>query len=344
MLTERQKLIFQAIVENYIRSADPVGSRTIAKREDITFSSATVRNEMADLEEMGFLEQPHTSAGRIPSQKGYRFYVDHLIKPGLSSILDIEKLRRDFMEKIYEMEEISRQTALILSNITNYTAVVLGHEAQDAKLKHIQIVPLSEDFAVAVLVTNKGNVEHKTVKVPEFVSVYEIEKLVNIINAKLVGSPINELRERLYSELSSELKKHLEHYESILQALDGAFESEHDDRIYLGGMTNIMMQPEFRDVEKVKDILELFEQESLLIQLFSSSGDEGIHVRIGQENSIEAINDCSIITATYHLDGKPAGKIGILGPTRMNYGKVIGLLEYLTKDLSRALNQLYKSD
>lgn len=150
--------------------------------------------------------------------------------------------------------------------------------------------------------------------------------------------------ERLYSELSSELKKHLEHYESILQALDGAFESEHDDRIYLGGMTNIMMQPEFRDVEKVKDILELFEQESLLIQLFSSSGDEGIHVRIGQENSIEAINDCSIITATYHLDGKPAGKIGILGPTRMNYGKVIGLLEYLTKDLSRALNQLYKSD
>jgi len=343
LLTARQIQILNAIVDNYIRQAEPVGSRTISKREDVNFSSATIRNEMADLEEMGFLEQPHTSAGRIPSQKGYRFYVDHLLNPFELMPKDVRQIRQLFADRYYEAEQITNQTAAILSSLTNYTSIVLGYEVKDARLKHIQFIPLNTTTAVAIIVTTTGKVQNKTIQIPDGVPIHEIERLVNFLNFKLVGLPLRELKHHIHKELTLELQKLLDNYESALQLLEDTFRTEAEERVVLKGTTNIMMQPEFRDVEKVKEILDFLESNDQLLKHFDTSA-KGIQVKIGTENMEDAINNCSIISATFHVDGLPLGTIGILGPTRMEYGKVIGVVDFLAKDLSYLLERFYKGE
>jgi heat-inducible transcriptional repressor len=344
MLSARQIQILNAIVDNYITHAEPVGSRTISKREDVGFSSATIRNEMADLEELGFLEQPHTSAGRIPSQKGYRYYVDNLLQPAWLSDSEMKRVRQRFADKYFAFEQITQQTAAVLSSLTNYTSIVLGHEVFDTKLKHIQIVPLSTHSAVAIIVTNTGKVENKTIQVPEGISISEMERLVNFLNTKLVGLPLLEVRQRIHSEITTELQKLMENYQSALQLLEDAFKNiEPEDKVVLKGTTNIMMQPEFRDVDKVRDILEFLDTNEQLLKHFAPSKN-GVQVKIGTENREDVISSCSIITATYHVDGSPVGTIGILGPTRMEYGKAISIVDFLSKDLSRILEKLYKGE
>ncbi|TRY26246.1 MULTISPECIES: heat-inducible transcriptional repressor HrcA [Brevibacillus] len=341
MLSERQRLILNAIVDNYIHSAEPVGSRTISKREDIGFSSATIRNEMADLEELGYLEQPHTSAGRVPSTKGYRFYVDNLIKPHMLSDLELSKLKQLFAERIHHFEQVIDYTAQILSHVTNYTAIVLGPEIFEQRLKHIQIVPLNETQAVAIVVTNTGRVENKLIDLPQGVRPQEIEKLVNLLNSKLTDVPLWQLRQRLYQEVAGEMRRHVEQYEEMLQILEESLQRQEGERVYLRGATKIMDQPEFRDVDKVKDILELLEQNDQLVHLFGPP-TEGITVRIGQENQLDAMKECSIITTSYYIGGKPVGTVGILGPTRMEYSRVITVLNYLAEGLSRMLTSQFE--
>ena len=340
MLSDRQQLILNAIVDNYIHSAEPVGSRTISKREDIGFSSATIRNEMSDLEELGYLEQPHTSAGRVPSTKGYRFYVDNLIQPHLLEDGELGKLKQLFAERILHSEQVVEYTAQILSQLTNYTAVVLGPEIFEHRLKHIQIVPLNEQQAVAIVVTHTGRVENKLIDLPEGIGSGEIERLVNLLNSRLADVPLWQLRQRLYQEISGEMRRHAEQYEEMLRVLDQSLTQE-EDRVYLRGATKIMNQPEFRDVDKVKDILELLEQNDQLLHLFGMPAD-GLTVRIGQENQLDAIKQCSIITTSYSLGGKPVGMVGILGPTRMEYGRVITVLNYLAEGLSRMLTSQFE--
>lgn len=341
MLTERQRLILTAIVDDYIRSAEPVGSRSISKRGNVGFSPATIRNEMADLEELGFLEQPHTSAGRIPSHKGYRYYVDHLVTYGALSGKELNGLKLFFAEKLQEMEQIIQHAASILSTLTNYTSIVLGPEVFSTTLKHLQIVPLTDKTAVAILVTNTGHVENKTVHLPEGMPMSEIERAVNLLNAKLANVPLLHLRSKLYNEIGSELQKYVYGYESFVQMLETLLVDDDEDRIYLSGATNILTQPEFKDVDKVKDLLRLLEETPALVKMFSGM-PEGIQVRIGTENSMEAMNNCSLITATYSVNGHNLGTIGILGPTRMEYGRVISLLDYLSKDLSTVLSRWYQ--
>lgn len=341
MLSARQVQILHAIINNYIQSAEPVGSRTISKREDIGYSSATVRNEMADLEDLGFLEQPHTSAGRIPSQKGYRFYVDHLLQPMELKGDDITHVRKLFADKYYAIEQIAQQTAAILSGLTNYTSIVLGHEIMDTTLKHVQLIPLSTNTAVAIIVTNTGKVENKMVTIPEEVPVSEIERLVNFLNSKLMGLPLVEVKSRIHEEISTELQILMENYQAALQLLEGTFSTELEEKVIMKGTTNIMMQPEFRDIDKVKEILDFLEKDEQVLKHFSSS-KQGIQIKIGTENMEDVINNCSIISATYHLDGKPVGTIGILGPTRMEYGKVISVLDFTAKNLSFLLGRMYK--
>ncbi|MGZ0052864.1 heat-inducible transcriptional repressor HrcA [Brevibacillus gelatini] len=340
MLSDRQQLILNAIVDNYIHSAEPVGSRTISKREDIGFSSATIRNEMSDLEELGYLEQPHTSAGRVPSTKGYRFYVDNLIQPQHLSEAELGKLKQLFAERILHSEKVVEYTAQILSQLTNYTAIVLGPEIFEHRLKHIQIVPLNETQAVAIVVTHTGRVENKLIDLPEGIGPSEIERLVNLLNAKLTDVPLWQLKQRVYQEISGEMRRNAEQYEEMLMILDKSLKPE-EERVYLRGATKIMNQPEFRDVDKVKDILELLEQQDQLLHLIGMPG-EGLKVRIGQENQLDAIKQCSIITTSYSLGGKPVGMVGILGPTRMEYGKVISVLNYLAEGLSRMLTSQFE--
>lgn len=342
MLSDRQRLILNAIVDNYIHSAEPVGSRTLSKREDVGFSSATIRNEMSDLEELGFLEQPHTSAGRVPSTKGYRFYVDNLLMPSSLNQTELTNLKSIFADRITRFEQVIEHTAAILSQMTNYTSIALGPEIFEHRLKHIQIVPINEHQAVAIIVTNTGRVENKVFNLPNEIGGSEIEKLVNILNSKLQGVPIWQLRQHLYQEVATEMRRHVEQYEEMLFMMEQTFTNEASERVFLRGATKIMNQPEFRDVEKVKDILELLEQNDQLVNLFNNHLDGGLTIRIGQENDADAMKSCSIITTSYYLDGKPVGAIGILGPTRMEYGKVISVLDYLAQGLSHILTDQFK--
>jgi len=341
MLSDRQRLILNAIIDNYIRSAEPVGSRTISKREDISYSSATIRNEMADLEELGYLEQPHTSAGRVPSTKGYRFYVDNLIQPKKLPNQDLTNLKQIFAERLFQFEQVMEHTASILTQMTDYTSIVLGPEVFDHRLKHIQIVPLNERQAVAIIVTHTGRVENKLIDLPMEIPASEIEKLVNILNAKLADVPLWQLRQRLYQEVAMEMRRYVEQYDEMLHMIEESFSHETSERVYMRGTTKILNQPEFRDVDKVKNILELLEQSDQVINLFDTNAN-GIQIRIGQENDMDAVKNCSIVTTSYFLDGKPVGTVGILGPTRMDYGKVISVLDYLAQGLSHMLTQHFE--
>ncbi|MDQ0876972.1 heat-inducible transcriptional repressor [Paenibacillus sp. V4I3] len=340
MLTERQRMILSAIIDDYVRSAEPIGSRSISKRGNVGFSPATIRNEMSDLEEMGYLEQPHTSAGRIPSHKGYRYYVDHILQHGTLHNNDLDSMKGAFAERIQEMEGVIQHVAGMLSSLTNYTSIVLGPEVFSTTLKHLQIIPLTETTAVAIIVMNTGHVENKTVSIPEGIRMSEIEKVVNILNAKLKNVPLIEFKSRLYNEISSELSKYVNGYQELLAVVESVLQSNEKDRVFLSGMTNMLTQPEFKDVDKVKSIFDLLEEAPTLIKLFTSS-NEGIEIKIGAENSIEAINNCSLITASYSIGDKPLGTIGILGPTRMEYGRVISLMEHLSKHLEVVLGRWY---
>lgn len=341
MLTERQRLILNAIIDDYIRSAEPVGSRSISKRGEVGFSPATIRNEMSDLEELGFLEQPHTSAGRIPSHKGYRYYVDHLVRLGELSHHELDVIKMFFAERIQEIEQVVQHAASILSNLTNYTSIVLGPEVFSTTLRHIQLLPLNSDSAVAIIVTNTGHVENRTVKIPEGISPEELEKVVSILNSKLTGVPLLHLKSKLFTETGEELSKYVSRYEELINMLEGIFVNEQQNRIFLSGTTNMLTQPEFKDVDKLKMILDLLEETPTMVKMFSSA-PEGIQVRIGTENKIEAINSCSLITATYTIEGQSLGTIGILGPTRMDYSKVISLLDFLSKDIALLLGRWHK--
>ncbi|OPA78383.1 heat-inducible transcriptional repressor HrcA [Paenibacillus selenitireducens] len=341
MLTERQRMILNAIVDDYIRSAEPVGSRSISKRGEVSYSPATIRNEMSDLEELGFLEQPHTSAGRIPSHKGYRYYVDHLVQFGTLLPTELEMMKSFFAEKLNATEQVIQHAATILANMTNYTSIVLGPEMFSTSLRHFQLLPLTDTTAVAIVVTNTGHVENKTVTLPAGISSSDLEQMVNLLNHKLVGVPLYKLKSQLFSEVGDEMSRHVSQYEELIGIVENVLKSDEENRVFLSGATNMLTQPEFKDVDKVKTILDLLDETPTLLKMISSA-QNGIQVRIGTENNHQAINNCSLITATYTMDGEAMGTIGILGPTRMEYGKVIGLLDFLSKNMTAVLQHWNK--
>lgn len=341
MLTDRQQLILRMVVDDYIRFAEPIGSRSISKRGELSLSPATIRNEMSDLEELGYLEQPHTSAGRIPSQKGYRFYVDHLMRLGPITDQDVSRVRTAILERIDEMEKMVQQCAQLLSSLTNYASIVLGQRISEARLMNIQLVPLSETSAVVIMVTDTGHVEHRSVQVPEGLSLGDMTRFVRVLNDKLHGLPINQVKRRLQMEVGQELQSYMERFERVQSLFDQLIISNTDEKLYLGGTAKMLSQPEFQDVNKVRSLLDVFETNDFVSRMLHGTAG-GIEVRIGLENDLEQVHDCSIVTATYSIDGKPVGKIGILGPTRMDYGRVITLLDYVTSSLSEALTRLHK--
>lgn len=342
MLSERQRLILNAIINDYIFTAEPVGSRSISKHKNIGFSPATIRNEMSDLEEKGFLEQPHTSAGRIPSHKGYRYFVDHLIQPEDLSNQELEVLKLFLKEKIFKTEEVMQQVASILSNLTKYTSIALGSDMLNTSLKHLQLIPINKHTAVAIIVTDTGHVENRSVSIPPEVEMSDIEKFVNLLNMKLAGTPLFSLRSKLYNEISSELKKHVDEYEKLVYMLETALTEGNDERLYLSGATNMLIQPEFRDFDKIKTIFDLFDKTDSLTRLVTTA-NTGIEVRIGSENQLDAMQNCSFITANYSFQGQWLGTVGILGPTRMDYGKVIHMLEHVSVDLIAHFSRQFKS-
>lgn len=340
MLTERQLLILKAIIDDYVSNAEPVGSRSISKRDEISFSPATIRNEMSDLEELGFLEKTHSSSGRIPSQKGYRHYVDYLLKPGQLSKSEILNIQDVLTSRFSELEEVVQQSAKLLSDLTSYTSIVLGPEVFESKLRQIQIIPISETQAVAIIVTDAGHVENQTVHFPERVNAEDLEKVVNILNERLRGIPLYKLKDELAREVKHVLQKYVQSHDTMLHVFQEVFHQHNREKIFFSGKTNILSQPEFNDVERVRKILNIFEEDQLVSKLFRSE-QAGLSIRIGEENHFAPFDDCTIITATYEAGGKHLGTVGILGPTRMEYPRVISILEYLSRDLSRKLSNDY---
>lgn len=343
MLSDRQLLILQAIIDDFIHTAQAVGSRTLAKKDEITFSPATIRNDMADLEEMGFLEKTHSSSGRIPSEKGYRFYVDHLLSPSLLSKEELVTIRSMFNRKIFELERLAQQSAQILSEFTNYTSIVLGPEVFETRLKQLQLIPLSSNRIVTVIVTDTGHVEHRTLSLDNKIDSSELEKLVNILNERLKGVPLIELEFKMKNELHQLLKQHVVNIEQAYQIISRTFGKQKGEKVFYGGKTNMFSQPEFNDIDKIRSLLTVIEQEDVVYDLIRSD-KLGISVKIGQENKVQEMHNCSLITASYSFGNNPMGTIAILGPTRMEYGRVIGLLNFLSKDLSRMLSSLYQKE
>ncbi|MEG0448436.1 MAG: heat-inducible transcriptional repressor HrcA [Lysinibacillus sp.] len=338
MLTNRQVQIFQVIVDDFITFAQPVGSRQISKKQEITFSPATIRNEMADLEELGFLEKTHTSSGRVPSEKGYRYYVDHLLKPQKITTDDIFQIQSVFKDRMVEMEQVIRKSANILSELTSYTSILLGPDVQRHRVKRFSIVPLSSDTAVAIIVTSNGHVENRMFSLPQGFTASDIEKMVNILNERLVGIPLEKLHLKLEVEVLSILQEHIGSGDDIIQSLVKATMPNTESKIFYGGKTNMFNQPEFHDLNKVRMLMDLMETTSQVQSLFHPN-EAGIHIRIGSENQLLEIENCSVITTTYSIDEEQQGAIAIIGPTRMDYRRVVALLDVMRSDLSQAFTK-----
>ncbi len=334
-LSDRKKKILRAIIHDYIHTAEPVGSRTISRRHSLNLSPATIRNEMSDLEEMGYLEQPYTSAGRIPSQQGYRFYVDTLMETVSLNKEEVLAIERTLQKaKLKDLDKFIQQISRILSSVTQYPSLVLGPAYNKNAFKQLKIIPMDEGEALAVLVTNTGFIKHNIIQLPGSLSERELNKIVAYLNSRFLNLSIDTITSALLKEVKLDLINHIEILNETLRLIEGVSSPE-DGKLFLCGATNILNQPEFRDVNRVKSLLDLFEEETLLGHLLGNSSTEGgIEVKIGEENKLEEIKDCSLVIATYKLDGKILGTVGVLGPTRMEYARVIAMVSHLVKTMN----------
>lgn len=335
MLTERERLILQTIIDDFVQTAHPIGSRKLAKNERIDLSAATIRNVMADLEEKQLLEKTHTSSGRIPSEKGYRYYVDHVVSPTLKQ-KDLSVISHMIQDNIMELEEIVQLSTEMLSQLTNYTAIILGPDETEATLKQIQILPVTSGTAVAILVTSTGHVEHKSFPIPRNIVGSDLEKIVNILNDRLVGIPIMNLTYALETEVFELMKRHIKDYEHMFEYIRSVIYYDESVKLYVDGQSNLLTQPEFKDVEKIYDFFTFIEKEEALVNLLMGH-EAGLQVKIGQENKFDAVKNLSLITSTFRLNEDQFGTIALIGPTRMEYRKVISLLQSLSNELTNIL-------
>ena len=337
MLDERKQKILQAIIDDYISTAEPIGSRTIARKYDLGVSSATIRNEMADLELLGYIEQLHTSSGRVPSGKGYRLYVDDLLAPSKISEKEINLIANWYKSRTKSIEEVFQETAKIISRLTKNVSLVLAPQLSQSTFRCLQFVPLDKNQAIVVVMTDAGFIENKIIDIPQGTSIEDLQKIATIINGHLSGLLLDDIKSSLIKKIKTEVN--LDLFEATFESIVKALAVEKKERLYLGGTTQLLNQPEFRNVEKVKDILTMLEEEQLLCDLLNVQSGEGVTVTIGQENKYSGIKDCSIIKATYHLKGKVIGTVAVLGPTRMEYGKIITLLEFMHGNLGQILKK-----
>lgn len=343
-MDERKQKILKAIVQDYITTAEPVGSRTISKKFDLGVSPATIRNEMADLEEMGLIEQPYTSAGRIPSDLGYRYYVDYLIDPLFLNEKDKQNINNEVKRRLNEVHEVIEYTGKLISQVTSLTSLVLSPKSRNSVLNRLYFLPYEAGKAIMVTVKENGSVENNIVDIGHDTTPEELQILANIFNDKMSGTKIEDFKKGLINEIYSELYKKRQMIDSMMGILERMFENkdgESTERVFLGGTLNMLNQPEFRDLNKVKNLFTVFEENSKLIELLSTE-HKGMNIMIGSENPDEVFKDCSVISATYHINGKQIGSIGVLGPTRMDYGKAITIVDYMTKSLTEILTNRHR--
>lgn len=339
ILNERKIKILQAIINDYIQTAEPVGSRTISKKYDLGISSATIRNEMSDLEELGLIVQPHLSAGRIPSDKGYRLYVDELMQYKELKDYQIKILEEVIESSINKIDELMKETAKVVALLTNYTTMVSKPNTNKIRLKHIQLVPLDNNSIIFVSVTDTNVIKHYILNLAEVPEENTLMKLSSILNQHLIGLTLEEITLPLIQKLKYQLGSYNEILTPILDCITDVIQKE-DTEVSLSGTKNILEYPEFNDVSKAKILFQTFEENDILSEIVNKEGIGKIQITIGDENSINEIKECSIIKTTYTIGDKQLGTIGIIGPTRMDYAQVVSMLSYISKNIDEVLRRI----
>lgn len=342
-LDERKQKILQAIIRNYMETGEPVGSRTISKYSDLNLSSATIRNEMSDLEEMGYIVQPHTSAGRIPSDKGYRLYVDHILA---EKDQEVQELKELMLERTDKMEQMLKQVVRVLAANTNYATMVSAPAYRRNKLKFVQLSKVNSTQILAVIMIEGNIVRNKVIDVTEELDQETVLKLNILLNSVLNGLTIEEINLAMIQNLKEQAGIHSELVGSVIDAVAEVIHSEDEVEIYTSGATNIFRYPELSDNGKASELISTFEEKQqltdLVNQTLENSDSRGIQVYIGQETPVQAMKDCSVVTATYELGEGLQGTIGIIGPKRMDYKNVLNTLKTLTEQLDEIYNKKQK--
>ncbi len=338
-LSERKVKILQAIIRNYLETGEPVGSRTISKYTDLNLSSATIRNEMSDLEEMGYILQPHTSAGRIPSDKGYRLYVDTMME---QKDKELEELKEMMVQKEDKMDLLLKQVAKLLATNTNYASMITTPMIHTNKLKFIQLSRVDVNQLLAVVVIEGNVIKNNIIQTAEALDDETLLKLNILLNTNLNGLALEEINLGMISSLKQQAGIHSDIVADVIDAIAESIHAEEDLEIYTSGANNIFKYPELADNQKASEIINTFEEKQLLSELvqenLADENNTGIQVYIGNETPIHSMRDCSVVTATYELGEGMRGTIGIIGPKRMDYDKVVGAL----KTITHQLDELYK--
>ena len=342
-LDARKIKILNAVIKNYLETGEPVGSRTISKETDLNLSSATIRNEMADLEEMGYIIQPHTSSGRIPSDAGYRLYVDNLMKEKEAELdkkeRDLNSMKEFLNDKVEQVEELLQNTAKLLANDTNYaTMITTPINRRGRRLKFIQFSLLEENKLLCVIVAEGNIIKNRIITLKEILDNETILKLNILFNTSLNGLSLEEMNIGLISKMTNQATEHMELVRNILDVVGLALADEDDFKIYTSGTTNIFKYPELSERDTASELINTFEEKKLLTNLLVDKNNEseenrGIQVYIGNETSVQSMKDCSVVTATYEIEEGVTGTIGIIGPKRMDYEKVVETLKTVKSQL-----------
>ena len=339
-LDERKRLILRTIVEEHVATGQPVGSRLLARVIALGLSAATVRNEMADLEEIGYLESPHHSAGRIPSQLGYRFYVDNLMKPVEISPELLEVIRESLELKTRAVEAVMQQTAHLLGRLTNYMTVIAGPIAASSVLRRVDILPVDEKRAVLVAVTAAGAVQDWAIDLPTPLSEQELRYISDVLTRLLGGRALPEVGRTVLQGLEDALAPYRDLLHLVLELLHDEGGTPGEPHLYQGGVANLLAHQEFHDPRRAMDVLWAVEQSPELRQDLGQAGEPLVRIRIGTENVVHALNRCSMIAVSYTVNGEWAGRLAIIGPTRMDYARAVPVLQAVAEQLAELFERV----
>lgn len=333
MLNDRKKKILQAVIDEYINSAEPVSSGALVEKYGLNYSSATVRNELAELEKSGYLDKTHTSSGRIPSEKGYRFYVDELINEEDISLEEIKYIQSKLDEKVNEIEDLTKIATSTLSEVTHYTTVAIGPKNNMQIIEEIKFVLLGSRMLMVVIVTDTGLVKETIIKYDEDITLNQVETLNNLFNTKLKGKPLSKIDKPMEEYILAEISYSIEVIKPIIEQINKIVEQE--EKIYLEGTKKSFDLPEFKSMEVAKNFINLLDTKELMLDMLNSGVAKDINVYIGDENDNENLKDFSIVTFKHTVGDKDLGTIGIIGPKRMDYSKVISVMKYISNKLNR---------
>ncbi len=332
MLDKRKKQILQAVIDEYINTAEPVSSGTLVKKYGLDYSSATVRNELAELENIGYLDKPHTSAGRVPSEKGYRFYVDELLNDEDISIEEIKYIQSKLSTKVNEIEDLTKIATSTLSEITHYTTVAIGPKSDMQIIEEIKFVLLGTRMLMVVIMTDGGLVKETIIKYDDDINVSQVDTLNNLFNNKLKGKPLSKIDKPMEEYILSEINYSVEVIKPIIEQINKIVEEQ--SKVYLEGANKAFDLPEFKSLELAKNFINVLDAKDIMVDMLNSGIAKDINVYIGKENDNEKLKDFSIVTFKHTVGNKDLGTIGIIGPKRMDYSKVISVMKYISKKMN----------